>query len=331
MATLPDQQVLQHVVDVHCHPTDASVISHETLQNLRITICAMATRQSDQLLVRDLALQYPSKIIPCFGYHPWFSYSIAIRPFSSKEDHYKTLLLGESTDPRLVESFERLLPHLPEPRLLTEIISELRAHFEAFPNAMLGEVGLDRSFRVPFDYFASPRELTPFTIPLEHQQVIVDAQIELAIDLGRNVSFHSVRSQEATVGLLNRMRDRYGERWCNISVDMHSCGFSNAHTNVFLSTSIAINGRNPNLRRLIAACAPDRILVESDYNNADMATQMTWEMLLIIAEVRGWPVEKDWDHHPDPKHIGAVRRLEENWTRFRRGNHPLEPSRKQTP
>src|SRR6266478_6487042 len=39
------QTGLRHIVDVHCHPTDAPVISHETMQNLDITICAMATRQ----------------------------------------------------------------------------------------------------------------------------------------------------------------------------------------------------------------------------------------------------------------------------------------------
>ena len=41
------------------------------MQGLSITLCAMATRQSDQQRVRDLALQYPDKVIPCFGQLPF--------------------------------------------------------------------------------------------------------------------------------------------------------------------------------------------------------------------------------------------------------------------
>ncbi|KAK2461422.1 hypothetical protein APHAL10511_005885 [Amanita phalloides] len=292
----------------------------------------MATRQSDQQRVRQLALQYPDKVIPCFGYHPWFSYTISIYPVISKHHHYHALLLGSSSvRPELLDAFQKLLPHLPEPRLLDDIIQELRSNLQAFPDAMLGEVGLDRSFRLPIDYFSSPRILTPFTIPFEHQLAIVEAQLDLAVELERNVSFHSVKSQQATATLLGKMRDKNGERWRRISIDIHSCGFSpemwrsieSEHPNAFISVSVVINGRNSNLRRLIAACASDRILVESDYNNAEMTTAMTWEILLTVAEVKGWQVEKEWDQIPESDRVGAVKQLEENWRKFKRGNHPI--------
>jgi len=64
-------------------------------------------------------------------------------------------------------------------------------------------------------------------------------------------------------------------------------------------------------------------LVESDYNNADMVTQMTWEMVLVVAEVKGWRIEEDWDENQEQGTTGAVKQLEENWTRFKVGNHPL--------
>lgn len=60
-------EVLAHVVDVHCHPTD-SPISQEVMNSLRIRLCAMATRETDQALVRELATAYPEKVIPCFGW-----------------------------------------------------------------------------------------------------------------------------------------------------------------------------------------------------------------------------------------------------------------------
>lgn len=59
-------EVLSHLVDVHCHPAD-SPISHDVMSTLPIRICAMATRSTDQSLVRDLAIAYPDKVIPCFG------------------------------------------------------------------------------------------------------------------------------------------------------------------------------------------------------------------------------------------------------------------------
>jgi len=91
---------------------------------------------------------------------------------------------------------------------------------------MLGEVGLDRIFRVPVDYFASPRVLTPFTIPIDHQVKILEAQIELAIELGRNVSIHSVKSQQPTMDLLARLKAKHGAKFNKISIDMHSCGLN---------------------------------------------------------------------------------------------------------
>lgn len=49
-------------------------------------------------------------------------------------------------------------------------------------------------------------------------------------------------------------------------------------------------------------------------------------MLITVAEVKGWHVEKEWVDDLEEQEWGAVRRLEENWKVFREGNHP--PTRK---
>ena len=68
MSDLPDATILGHIVDVHCHPTDApDGISSGSMQRLGITVCAMSTRQTDQVLVKELATAYPEKVVPCFG------------------------------------------------------------------------------------------------------------------------------------------------------------------------------------------------------------------------------------------------------------------------
>ncbi|KAH7923253.1 Metallo-dependent hydrolase [Leucogyrophana mollusca] len=324
--------VLRHVVDVHCHPTD-SEISQLSMDRLPITICAMATRQADQGLVRDLAAAHPDKVIPCFGYHPWFTHWISLAYVSSKRQHYEELFPNWREN---VDAFERLLPLLPSPIPLEDIILDLRQNLEAFPKAMLGEVGLDRVSRVPFDYFSSPRELTPFYVPFEHQLAVLEAQIELAIELGRNISVHSVKAQKATVDLLGRLHLKHGDRWRRLSLDLHSCAFSpqmwmdveRRHPNAFLSLSTAINSRSENHRALIAACSPHRILIESDFHCVDECTERTWAMLLTVAEIKGWEVETTWRDDLEEHQWGAVRRLEHNWRVFEKGNHIIPGTQK---
>ncbi|KIP11098.1 hypothetical protein PHLGIDRAFT_100014 [Phlebiopsis gigantea 11061_1 CR5-6] len=335
-------EVLSHLVDVHCHPTD-SPISHDVMSTLPIRICAMATRSTDQSLVRDLAVAYPDNVIPCFGYHPWFSHWIAVKPFASKEEHYRNLFLAEpSPKPQTSEAFENLLPFLPEPTLLSDVLAGLRENLIAFPNAMLGEVGLDRACRIPcaspspppYAQHEKPRQLSPFTIPLEHQLAILEAQIDLAVELKRNVSFHSVKSQQATVELLDKLKAKHGDAWYAISVDMHSCGLSaqtwkdieRRHNNVYLSLSTVINSRSPAHRELIRVCSPDRLMLESDYNDAAYVASQTCDMLSTVAEVKGWQIEQSWEDNCPEAEWGVVRRLEHNWERFARGGHA--PTRK---
>ena len=176
------------------------------------------------------------------GYHPWFSHLISTTSDPiSKDEHYRSLFLpasvgnvinSEETNispppPDSLESqFLTLLAHLPNPRPLSEVLIELRQNLSDFSESMLGEVGVDRVFRIPLDYFASPRHLTTFTIPLAHQVTILEAQIEIAVELGRNISMHSVKCQQATLEVLGKMKRKFGEKWNRISLDMHSCGFS---------------------------------------------------------------------------------------------------------
>ncbi len=92
-----------------------------------------------------------------------------------------------------------------------------------------------------------------------------------------------------------------------------------------MSLSTVINLKHPNLRELIAACSEDRILAESDYNDIDFVTSQTWDMVKLIAEIRGWPIETEWldeDKFQDSE-WGVVRRLERNWKVFKNGDHSV--------
>ncbi|KAJ7195551.1 TatD DNase family Scn1 [Mycena haematopus] len=327
--------VLRHVVDAHCHPTEANSISPESMERLDISVCAMSTYHGDQSMVRDLALQNPTKVIPCFGYHPWFSHLISLHPVASKSEHYRCLFLGDSKPSAEDTSiFEELLSLLPDPITLEKVILGLRHNFELFSSttAMLGEVGLDKAYRVAFDYHASPRRLTPFTIPLDHQLSILEAQIDLAVELRRNVSLHSVKCPQITVDLLHKLKQKHGRQLDNIRIDLHSCSINpqvlidlqalsahpcqKKHDNIFMSLSTTINGRSKKLNALIAACGPNRLLIESDIDNIDRCTEKCVEILGLVARVKGWSVEKEWVDELDKDEWGVVRRIEANWKAF---------------
>lgn len=299
----------------------------------------MATRGSDQALVADLARAYPDKVIPCFGYHPWFSHWIAIEPYESRESHYRGVLLPDpAPNAQSIEAFERLLPFLPEPTPLSDVLAELEANLIAFPDAMLGEVGLDRACRIPYAPPAPPpyvlhdtrRNLSPLTIPVGHQLAVLKAQLDLAVKLKRNVSFHSVKSQQATLEVLDDLKAKHGAAWSVIRVDIHSCGLSvetwkvieRKHHNIFLSLSTVINSRSQNHIELIRQCSADRLMVESDYNNAAYVTSQTWDMVKTISEVKGWPIEDRWEDDLPEERWGVVRRLERNFNLFKCGSHP---------
>lgn len=44
-------------------------------------------------------------------------------------------------------------------------------------------------------------------------------------------------------------------------------------------------------------------------------------MVLLIGEVKGWNVETEWKEDFAEDQWGVVRKLEENWREFTKGNH----------
>jgi hypothetical protein len=95
-----------------------------------------------------------------------------------------------------------------------------------------------------------------------------------------------------------------------------------------MSLSTVINGRSPSaalhLKSLVSACPDNRILAESDFGDVNYCAERTWDMVLILADIKGWQVEKDWDDSwadsDDQEGVriawGVVTHLEANWKIF---------------
>ncbi|KAK4692314.1 hypothetical protein P7C71_g4865, partial [Lecanoromycetidae sp. Uapishka_2] len=187
----------------------------------------MATRGQDQSIVADFADSlgitpdsFPALrstdtienqqgfLLPSFGWHPWFSHQIyddrhtasaKARTFS-KRDHYERVISPSPDDDGFIDS-------LPEPRPLSLLIAQARTLLENYPLALVGEIGLDRAFRIPGNetvddgYEKDPdltpggregRRLSPYRVDIEHQRTILKAQLNLAGEMRRAVSVHGV-------------------------------------------------------------------------------------------------------------------------------------------
>jgi Tat protein secretion system quality control protein TatD with DNase activity len=203
----------------------------------------MSSQESDQSKVAALAQERPDRILPGFGYHPWWAHRISLgAPAGTVPDHaahYRALFLPESPSSssqppsaELEEAFARLLPNLPRPISFADVLADVRARLIEFPTAMLGEVGIDRAARIPWagtvdgSSGANGRTLSPFSTPFAHQLAILEAQLALAVELRRNVSLHSVKASAQTRELFDKMAATHGAAWFAISVDVHSCTLS---------------------------------------------------------------------------------------------------------
>lgn len=189
------------------------------------TLVLMSTRAQDQSLVASTASQHPDKVIPAFGWHPWFSYQIYDDIFSPVEDD-KNARLAAVLSPAPDEPFTSALPPL---HALSTVLSDLRARLAVHPNAMVGEVGLDRAFRLlrpwgegeeaeqrqagdkdagqeaPTPGGREGRLLSPHRVQLGHQVLVMRAQLAVAAEMGRAASVHGVQAHGALFDAVSAM------------------------------------------------------------------------------------------------------------------------------
>lgn len=213
------------VYDAHCHPTD-TVPSKNDISSMKArALTIMATRRQDQHLVAEFADDFgitqkltrgeegrvssQCQVIPSFGWHPWFSHLIYDDDIfdtgscfgePEKVKHYQSVISPSPTDRGFILS-------LPDPRPLPEYLAEARGYLRRYPYALVGEIGLDRAFRIPENWL--PREpdskesqltsggregrrLSPYRVNMDHQRKILTAQLHLAGEMQRPVSVHGV-------------------------------------------------------------------------------------------------------------------------------------------
>ncbi|WRT69383.1 uncharacterized protein IL334_006367 [Kwoniella shivajii] len=145
------------------------------------------------------------------------------------------------------------------------------------------------------------KRLTPFKVPMSHQREILDEQMEIAIELGVNISFHSVSCAGPSLDALISMRDKHKMNFTNkINVDLHSAGgwspefWKQAEKNLlnlYASPSIFITSRSPSASSLIASISKERLLVESDSHDVRLSDRLVWSAAEWVSRCKGWKLE----------------------------------------
>ncbi|GAA5967354.1 hypothetical protein JCM11641_000522 [Rhodosporidiobolus odoratus] len=316
----PDPILLARLSDAHCHPSDDSHLNVDLLEGLKTgTLSAMSSALRNQDITKQVYSASPETVIPFFGLHPWYCHPLSFAPpdaLPSKEEHYASLF-PDPTDPsRAHPQLATALSAFPEPVPISIFIASLEENLLAHPTSHVGEIGLDRAFRIPNPPHISADKSNPkhtdLATPFEHQVKVVEAQVDLAIKLGRNISFHSVRAPQETVDVLRRFKEEKREGWSSIHICLHSFGgraetakqIQKMHHNIFFSFATIISGRSPHFHKLLQAIEPDRLLIESDFSDTAEIDNQMWECLEEIQEARGWAAEE------------AVAQLQRNWNRY---------------
>ncbi len=262
-------------------------------------------------MVAELASRHPDKVIPCFGWHPWFAHQISLHdPPPSKEQHYHELFdipqtASDATHPAK-EELSAIWDQLPEPVSLESVCQGIRESFDRFPQALLGEVGIDRAFRIPrrawnydphrTDLDTSIPKLTKLKTPQTHQLTVLRAQIDVALQYKRNISLHSVQAAGLTVDLLSSLRNTDIAAFGAVRISLHSCTLDNnvvksitkKHANVYVGFSSTINRKQIVARECLASVDRSRALMESDYHTVKGIPAYLQQANEYFAQLHAW-------------------------------------------
>jgi Tat protein secretion system quality control protein TatD with DNase activity len=234
----------------------------------------MSTTLSDFPVVSDLAQRLPSeasgftKIVPCYGIHPWFLHELTTDDWIESDSGIGT---GDSW-PRWV--------------------NDLKAKLMAEPHSIVGEIGLDG-----FHFDNVTRELTS---PMDLQVKAFRYQLELAFQLKRPVSIHAVQCWGPLMEALSTVK-----RNQRIPPRVYFHAFSGKEATVdqllglcndklqppsvvpaarvFFGFAPVVNFRSPKTANVVRKVGIERLVLESDHEDSRLVSDSIQECIEYLA------------------------------------------------
>ncbi|KAJ1660484.1 Cut9-interacting protein scn1 [Dispira simplex] len=295
------------VFDVHNHAQqDPALVTgkeEERLEQVRTRWLALMGFNRAGWNTLETLLQLPKtqrRIAVGFGIHPW----AVEQTLGGMRDSWVKRVQGSD--------LEGLIPQCDKDTLAAcqglDWYQDLVRLLNTYPNAIVGEIGLDRmamnrATGQPYDY--------------RLQWLFFRVQWDLAVQLHRPVSLHCVRAATTFVAFFQqivrewRQRSRGQRRSDKIALSdqffptaimLHSYSGSTEVLNqiyalpdavsrrVFVSFSETINQRSPQVGERIQVVPADRLLVETDLSRLDQIDATMSKVIRRVAAVRQWSI-----------------------------------------
>jgi len=285
-----DRMTPATVYDSHCHigvDCDFEMIEKlaQKLQQLppvKHQFHIMTTYYGDVDLLEHLlsVLGDVSVVVPYYGVHPWYSHLYSVEDVMAgadgksemeiKRHHYSKIM-----SPAPTVEFLRVLPVPINIHKQLDRYRDLISRFN--PKFGIGEIGLDKLFRVPNNGFYGNKEvsndtttkLSPYRVSIDHQMDIFKVQLQFAHELNKQVSIHCVKAH----GALYETVPQYPGISAVIlhsfsgSIDQARLWINKFQGRLYFSFSNWINGTDAKagfLASVVSQLKDEQILIETD-------------------------------------------------------------------
>jgi Tat protein secretion system quality control protein TatD with DNase activity len=212
-------------------------------------------------LSKDLQQQRPGvRVVPCFGVHPWF--------------------LRELTEQDWQLSLEPGCIHLPK------WVMEIENMVTSTPGAIVGEIGLDG-----FHFDPVTEQLVS---PMDQQVKAFRLQMELAARLDKPVSVHGVKCFGPLMEVLSELKKSktklppkiyfhaFGGKAGTVDQLTAICGRELGR--VYFGFAPVINFRSPNTAEIVRKVGIERLLLETDHEDAACVPESIQECIRFLSE-----------------------------------------------
>lgn len=242
---------LSFLTDAHCHIIE-TFVPGKPLEVITQRLLVMGTQPKDWTSVKQIALEFPNRIQPAFGIHPWFA--------------------------------EKVLD-------IPSALSSLEDYLKEFPTALVGEIGLDGAAKdketgkkfdmeKQFSVFVKQWDLAvAFQRPVSIHSVQVSGKtVEFLQNMNQlkhsppSIMLHSFSGSAETAQTLLKL-NYIGPK-------------------LYFSFSHAVNSRSPKIVNRILAIPQDRILIESDLGELDKVDEAMWSILQVLCDIRQWNTQE---------------------------------------